>query len=497
MGNHQGAADLINRRISLPETDSHVGSLLAYSRFALQYDKVGEGLKGLLKSIVLDQHNKKTKEMLVKVLVTENGFKELISQIPPSVSSAAAYAFIGTIAKDYSAIDVTIKSYNTCLRFRPNSASYAINLIHAHEAIYDFRSAMKALVNFCKNNELLRVGSKGFSCLDLFNALPNDIKNSKPKDYVPTEPKLAMTWVEDDDRGYSRVHSILKTDTGGYSIGPEVDGLYDPRILNNHKEDYNDADLDLLAIGFTVIKLMFFEGRLADLPPLFRIIEPARRFSRASPHTTLIRNEHSYYQCIARVLDQRVYTSSLLENPKIAYSDPLYCPILLEAKQNPIYVVGDSHVMSPAWGIMTVNGKARLLIPRLVTGIKHWHLRKESNFYPKLNFEFALKNVPDGSDVIFIIGEIDCREGLLLATERDKYKNIGEGMDRTTSIFMDVLSSLVSKKKIKPYIHPVMPSNTNNINTNTNNINTNINNINTNTNTISIEGNSSARFAIQ
>lgn len=43
---------------------------------------------------------------------------------------------------------------------------------------------------------------------------------------------------------------------------------------------------------------------------------------------------------------------------------------------NPIYVVGDSHVMSPAWGIISINGKYRLLVPRLVTGVKHWHLRK-------------------------------------------------------------------------------------------------------------------------
>lgn len=68
-----------------------------------------------------------------------------------------------------------------------------------------------------------------------------------------------------------------------------------------------------------------------------------------------------------------------------------------------------------------------------------------------------MKNIPVGSDVIFIIGEIDCREGILLATERDMYTSIQEGINTSTSIFMDVLSSLISKKKIKPFIHPVMP----------------------------------------
>jgi hypothetical protein len=60
-------------------------------------------------------------------------------------------------------------------------------------------------------------------------------------------------------------------------------------------------------------------------------------------------------------------------------------------------------------------------------GVKHWHLRPESTFYPKNNFFNSLKSIPDGSDVIFILGEIDCREGLLLALERDKYSTIQDG----------------------------------------------------------------------
>jgi hypothetical protein len=58
---------------------------------------------------------------------------------------------------------------------------------------------------------------------------------------------------------------------------------------------------------------------------------------------------------------------------------------------------------------------------------------------------------------MFIIGEIDCREGILLAVERDRYSSVQEGMRSTIAIFSKVLSGLVATKKIKAFVHPVLP----------------------------------------
>jgi hypothetical protein len=59
--------------------------------------------------------------------------------------------------------------------------------------------------------------------------------------------------------------------------------------------------------------------------------------------------------------------------------------------------------------------------------------------------------------VVFVIGEIDCREGILLAVERHKYDSVQEGMVQTVEIFMDVLKRLVSQFQFKVYIHPIIP----------------------------------------
>lgn len=35
----------------------------------------------------------------------------------------------------------------------------------------------------------------------------------------------------------------------------------------------------------------------------------------------------------------------------------------------------------------------------------------ETEFYPKKNFYHVISSIPHGADVIFLFGEIDCREG--------------------------------------------------------------------------------------
>ena len=91
-----------------------------------------------------------------------------------------------------------------------------------------------------------------------------------------------------------------------------------------------------------------------------------------------------------------------------------------------------------------------------MTGLKHWHLRPQTNFYPKKNFERVISGIPDGSTVIFMFGEIDCREGILEAVEKDRYDSIEEGIEFTIMIFIRALRALRSRN-FKSFVHPVIP----------------------------------------
>jgi hypothetical protein len=150
-------------------------------------------------------------------------------------------------------------------------------------------------------------------------------------------------------------------------------------------------------------------GKFSSLPRLIALLEPIRVGREL--HRTTIRNEQAYYACIAQLLT--------IDAPPLRVLPP--------SSERDVYVCGDSHTLATAWreiSLPSADGEARrvLLRPALVTGLKHWHLRKESTFYPTINFWRVLATIPPRSRVIFLFGEIDCREGILSAVEKCKYE---------------------------------------------------------------------------
>lgn len=194
------------------------------------------------------------------------------------------------------------------------------------------------------------------------------------------------------------------------------------------------ADLDFLALVFTTVKMLYVLGQFDQVLAIAEQVEkfrPGWEF-----HLTTIRNEHAYYTCSVQALDVRRAT------------------LTIDKTLPRVYVIGDSHSLSCAW--QTVDSK--LLEPRLVTGCKMWHLRPGGDFFPKVNFERAIETIPDGSEVMFLLGEIDCREGLLICVEKGRYETLDEGIRVVINIFMDVLVKLQKRKHFaKVYIHPVVP----------------------------------------
>ena len=210
------------------------------------------------------------------------------------------------------------------------------------------------------------------------------------------------------------------------------------------REKYTPETLDLMAIFFTLVKVLYHCGNISVLPDIVKVVEPARLRSLEEVHTTTVHNENAYFMCISQLLAVRPGPAV---NPRA----------LLGADdaptKKPVYVCGDLHALSPAW--KEVGG--RLLVPKLVTGLKHWHLREESVFYPKKSFHRTVAEIPKGADVLFIFGEIDCREGLLVAVEKDRYEDLEEGMKTCVDIWMKEAGKVVEERGFRAMIHPVIP----------------------------------------
>ncbi|KAK1931054.1 hypothetical protein P3T76_013243 [Phytophthora citrophthora] len=422
-------------------------ALLMYARIAYDRGKKDEALSMALRVLVGRSNDRVVKKTIVAFLKDPESMQRLQQAVPPnSPSAGAAYAFIATILKDFGAVEKSILCFQQAQNSDPRSASYALNRAHVLEISCRYTEAYNVLVSFFRENRALDVG-KGGATLDAgsFVKILDDTVGWEHRNTEMLPDKLQKTCHSSD------WHVEWKTEKGGYAKVSEsgaASGAADGAPLNLGTMQANkgassassEAELDLMACFFTIVKILFVNGKLSALSALIRVLEPIRL--GRDLHQTSIRNEAAYYTCIAQLLSIQ---NGLVRNlPEVVSSDV-------------IYVCGDSHTLATAWREISTQGHPTLLHPALVTGLKHWHLRQESTFYPKENFWRVVANIPSKARVIFLFGEIDCREGILDAVEKCKYETIEEGMIHTIGIFMETLAVVVEKYEFDVYIHPVVP----------------------------------------
>jgi tetratricopeptide (TPR) repeat protein len=408
-GRHNEAAQIVNELVTTPSGFTHVPLLYAYSRFAAEYDKVEEPLQALLKAVTIDQNNLRVNTLLSKLLSSERGVMELMRQVPPSGNGGTvsqAYAFLANIARDRSVFSAAKALLTVALEKRPSFASYALNLAHVYENICDMGGALTVISQFFRNNADLRIGKYGPTCAQLAAAMEE--ADSEAVLSVNVVTKEYVKWVYDSDGGHCEVLEVSSDDVANADVISAAPSA---------KEAYNDSDLDLMAIGFTAVKILYHAGKIALLPRLFKHLEPARTASLTAIHMTSIRNEHAYYSCVGQVLATRVtwrcfsgLASSQAAVETATEADPAPFAVVNAAftdpslqneaaYKKPIYFCSDSHTIPAAWSILAVKGIQRMLIPKLVTGLKQWHLRKQSDFYPKAHFWNTIKTIPDRAEV--------------------------------------------------------------------------------------------------
>ena len=90
-----------------------------------------------------------------------------------------------------------------------------------------------------------------------------------------------------------------------------------------------------------------------------------------------------------------------------------------------LFIIGESHALTSHWINVTFKNKNFLGESYLIKGLKQWHLGNSSKNQYKNKFENIFKSLSKNSNVLFAIGEIDCRldDGII------KYKNKNSSYD--------------------------------------------------------------------
>lgn len=331
-----------------------------------------------LKLILQNQQSKEVKK-LIAYYIHEKGVQFVLDYFKVE-KRAQLLSFIANIVKEYSFIDEAIKLFEESVKEEPNNISYILSTIHAMEISLLYKESFEKIKRFLETNPNLSI--QNFKCshfLSLLNGENIDIK------------------------------------------------------VENNSKKYDNNELNLLALYYTCVKVLYILGDLETITRLIPYIDHLK--SNRDLHLTIIRNENAYYSEISSLVPMKSVTN-----------------------HKPLYICGDSHCLSPAWNVIDYKGEKRTLIPKLATGVKCYHLRKESTFYPKKNFENVIDTIPKGSDVILLFGEIDCREGLLLAVEKFKYQSIEQGMEFVIDVYMDKIKEIIKNYGFNIFVHPVLPT---------------------------------------
>ena len=314
----------------------------------------------------------------------------------------SVYKFLAQKLKEKGMVETVIKLHIKALSFtkvldNPREIiSLTLNIISHYEILNQSQKGFDFYLNFLKNYSDISVGSlKNNNLFNLLSVIKDIYSEEHRKEFI----EMPIKFDNDQD------------------------------VKDNSLTPYSELEIELLCIHLQIFKMLFVSGALSFLPKFANLINPIKK-GRAL-HETIIKNQNSYFSMC----------SSLLHFIKF------------EPYTEKIYICGDSHSLVPSWHV--INGK--LIVPKLVTGLKCWHLRKKSKFFTRLNFDKVIESIPVKSTVIFILGEIDCREGIIGSVEKCRYPNIEEATKFTGEIYLNTLKTLKDDRQFKPIIHPVCP----------------------------------------
>merc|ERR1712168_297434 len=386
----------------------HLAALIGYARIGYQIKHVtlDDVFIVILNAVAHHKNDTKFHSYFADMVRESGGFDALRKQMHDLWFDAKTVLYIGTFLRECGALDECLKLVKHAFSLDKTNTNIALLILHVHENLCTIEPGLIQIAEFLNAKLSHQIVRK----IDL-SPFTKVIKFLEKKETNALEEYLTK------------------------QLAPEKAAK-----RPSPKGNLSNMELDLLGLYFTIVKTCYVNGHLNIVPLFIKLMDPLYKMND-DLHKTSIRNEQAYYSCISKIYET---------------SPPPTCAALSLPK---LFFIGDSHVLPVAWRtIKGSNGNEYCVNPVLVTGLKIWHLRKESRFYTKASYHNALKAIPQGAACVFALGEIDCREGIEKAIQKCKYDNIDEGMKALIEIYVKCLLEVKKMKKAKIFVHPVSPA---------------------------------------
>jgi len=195
-----------------------------------------------------------------------------------------------------------------------------------------------------------------------------------------------------------------------------------------------------------------------------------------------VATEYHFHQYLQNILE-KCEKMEILSPHQFQCSLPsviIYHPTALSTPYAPLYVVGDSHVLSLAWQTICIDLSEqnlgteggmdkvyRTAFPFPATGIKAWHFRSSTQFFTHYNLHALLQRLPvpmtktdsakNRVTIILSAGEIDCREGIGGALLQGYYTDCNDAVERTVTQYLRSVSEIAEEYNLQVLLMPVAP----------------------------------------
>jgi len=143
-------------------------------------------------------------------------------------------------------------------------------------------------------------------------------------------------------------------------------------------------------------------------------------------------------------------------------------------KRKPLFLLGDSHVLSIAWQTLQIVRHNRMneknvgntteyfthhtIVPFPITGLKAWHLRRSTKFFTYSNLRSSFQRLPSSCQTILLsAGEIDCREGIGGSLLCGYYKNCDDAVQNTVCEYVKSVNFLAEEYSLQILLLPIAP----------------------------------------
>lgn len=420
-GRIDNAETILKRLVGIEQRDSTLTDLVRASidharsekifskKPTLSYEYALRAMKTRLEAVVSHSGLNETKDGFNESLGSRFGLKTLYDALKgidaKGRSAAASFSMLGLLGRDQGNLDQCIDLFKHGLALRPDFAHCALHVAHCYEALAQYNEAVRSHMDFFESNPELAVFTA--TCSNVLGVI-SPLRRMLTGTGRPAHPDM----------------TIVPGTPKNFRIPPK--GL-----------PYPDDEISILGMYFTLAKYLYVMGYIQFIAPLAEIIHPLRENSDV--HLTAVVNEGAYYGCVEKLAADIAPRLPLDTN----------CPT--------IYALGDSHTLAMGWNHVEAAGTRYLLKPYLVTGIKAYHLRPNTRFYPKETFWIMASSIPRGSYVVSVVGEIDCREAILSSIEKCGYKSIEEGVRETIRYYIPALLRLVREFDLRIMVHPAPP----------------------------------------